>query len=186
MNIIDTSIKKPVTVIVLVALIVLFGVLSLTRLPYQLTPNVTQPEISITTLWPGATPYEIEREITQKQESEIKSTPSLTAYESTSSDNVAAITLTFKIGTDMNKALLEVSNKLNQVDRYPLNVQKPIISAAGENTSPVIWMGFIVDKGNERDIDSYKTFLDEQIKAKFERIEGVASIFESVAFAERM
>ena len=122
MNVIDLSIKRPIGVAVGVVLILMFGFVALYQLPYKLTPNVVQPEISVRTIWPGATPSEVERDIIDKQEEQLKSTPDLVAYESTASDNRAEITLTFKVGTDMNKALLEVSNKLSQVDRYPENV----------------------------------------------------------------
>ncbi len=177
MNIIDTSIKNPVSVVVGVVLILMFGLVALVGLPYKLTPNVVQPEIAVTTIWPGATPSEVERDIIDKQEEQLKSTPDLVDYESTASDNMAQITLTFEVGTDMNKALLEVSNKLNQVSRYPENVERPIIASAGANASPIIWMGFIANKGNTRDIDTYKTYLENNIKEKIERVKGVASIF---------
>lgn len=177
MNIIDLSIKKPVTIFVGVILILLFGMVALNKLPYQLTPSVTQPEIGVSTIWPGATPSEIERDIIDKQEEQLKSTPNLISYESTSSDNLAEITLTFSIGTDMTKALLEVSNKLNQVESYPENVLQPVISSAGSNASPVIWMGFIANEGNTKDIDTYKTYLENEVKEQFERIDGVASVF---------
>lgn len=60
MDLIKFSLKNPITIIVGVLMVVLFGVISLNKLPYQLTPNVAKPEIKITTVWPGATPYEIE------------------------------------------------------------------------------------------------------------------------------
>ena len=63
MDLIKFSIKNPVTIIVSVLIVVLFGFLSLSKLPYQLTPNVTKPEIKVTTVWPGATPYEIEKDV---------------------------------------------------------------------------------------------------------------------------
>lgn len=177
MNLIDLSIKKPVNIIVGVILILMFGFVALTQLPYQLTPNVVQPEIGVRTIWPGATPSEVERDIIDKQEEMLKSTPDLVAYEATASDNLAEITLTFSVGTDMNKALLEVSNKLNQVESYPENVQQPVIASAGANASPVIWMGFIANEGNNRDIDTYKTYLENEVKEQLERVKGVASIF---------
>ncbi|WP_455755738.1 efflux RND transporter permease subunit [Sulfurimonas sp.] len=177
MNFIDISIKKPVSVFVGIILILMFGMVALYNLPYKLTPNVIEPEIGVVTLWPGATPSEVERDIVEKQEEQLKSTPGLVDYEATASDNISEITLTFEVGTDMNKALLEVSNKLNQVDSYPENVEKPIIQSAGSNASPTIWMGFVVDKGNDRDIDTYLTYLDNEVKEQFERVNGVASIF---------
>ena len=177
MSLVDLSIKKPVIVVVGIALFILFGLLSLWQLPSQLTPNVIEPEISIRTTWPGATPSEIERDIIEKQEEYLKSTPGLLRYESLSADNMAEITLTFAIETDIDKALLEVSNKINQVDFYPENVEKPVISSAGSDASPVIYFGFISDKENKRDIDTYLTYLNNEIKEQFERLEGVASIF---------
>jgi len=186
MNFIDLSIKRPVSVVVVVVLIVMFGFVALIKLPYKLTPNVVQPEIGVRTIWPGATPSEVERDIIDKQEEQLKSTPDLVAYEATASDNMADITLSFEIGTDMNKALLEVSNKLSQVDRYPENVLKPIITSAGANASPVIWMGFVADEGNKRNIDTYKTFLENDIKEQLERVNGVASIFIPGGTKEQM
>ncbi|EDZ62274.1 RND family efflux transporter [Sulfurimonas gotlandica GD1] len=177
MNLIDISIKKPVSVFVGIVLIMMFGLVALTQLPYKLTPNVIEPEIGVVTLWPGATPSEVERDIVEKQEEQLKSTPGLVNYEATASDNLSEITLTFEVGTDMNKALLEVSNKLNQVDTYPENVQKPIIQSAGSNASPTIWMGFVANEGNDRDVDTYLTYLDNEVKEQFERVKGVASIF---------
>ncbi len=177
MNFIDISIKKPVSVFVGIVLILMFGMVALTQLPYKLTPNVIEPEIGVVTLWPGATPSEIERDIVEKQEEQLKSTPGLVNYEATASDNLSEITLTFEVGTDMNKALLEVSNKLNQVESYPENVEKPIIQSAGSNASPTIWMGFVVNEGNDRDVDTYLTYLDNEVKEQFERVPGVASIF---------
>ena len=177
MNFIDISIKKPVSVFVGVILILMFGMVALSQLPYKLTPNVIEPKIGVTTIWPGATPSEIERDIVEKQEEQLKSTPGLVDYKATASDNMSEITLTFEVSVDMNKALLEVSNKLNQVDNYPENVLKPIIQSAGSNASPTIWMGFVTDKGNSRDIDTYLSYLDNEIKEQFERVEGVASIF---------
>ena len=72
MKLVDTSIKKPVTVTVGVLLIVLFGILSLYRIPIQLTPNVDLPEVSIETRWEGASPVEVEREIIDVQEEQLK------------------------------------------------------------------------------------------------------------------
>lgn len=80
MDIINYSIKKPVTIIVGIILILMFGVIALGKLPYQLTPTVTQPELSVQTIWPGATPYEIERDLIEEQEEALKSTPGLVSY----------------------------------------------------------------------------------------------------------
>ena len=171
------SLLRPVVVTVGVLLILIFGLISQARLPRQLTPNVTQPEISIKTTWPGASPKEIERDIIQEQELVLKNTPGLVKYESKANDNSGSLTLTFSLGVDLNKAMLDVSNKLSEVDTYPENVEKPVIKATGESASPVIWTMLQTLEGNPIDIDHYKTYLENEVKEHYERIEGVAELF---------
>ena len=110
MNAIKFSIEKPVTILVGVILIILFGIIGLTRMPYQLSPNVIEPEITVTTTWTGATPYEVEREIIEEQEKVLKGIPGLVEMESASSNSQGTVTLRFSIGTDADDALLRVSN----------------------------------------------------------------------------
>lgn len=177
MDIIKYSLHKPVTITVAVILILMFGLLALQKLPLQLTPNVTEAKISIVTAWPGASPREIEQDIIEEQELVLKNTPGLIIYESKAQDNLGTITLTFKLGTNIDKALLEVSNKLTEVESYPLNVEKPIIKATGESSSPVIWTMLRTLPENPNDIDTYKTYLEDQVREHYERVPGVAELF---------
>lgn len=177
MNFIKLSIEKPVTVIVGIILVLLFGFIGLIGMPYQLSPEVTEPEITVTTVWPGATPYEIEREIIEEQEEVLKGIPGLIEMESSSFDNRGTITLRFRIGTDVDNALLRVSNKLNEVPSYPQNVEKPVINATGAAASPVIWMILRTAADNSNDVYSYKTYFENEIKQYLERVEGVADLF---------
>jgi HAE1 family hydrophobic/amphiphilic exporter-1 len=177
MDLIQLSIKKPVTVIVGVILIVLFGLIGLLRMPYQLSPDVSEPEIAVTTVWPGATPYEIEREIIEEQEEVLKGIPRLIDLESSSFNGQGSITLRFQIGTDVDDALLRVSNKLNEVPEYPENVEKPIINATGAATSPVIWMILRTSGDNPDHVYAYKTYFENEIRQYLERVEGVADLF---------
>ncbi len=174
MDIIKFSIKNPVTIIVSVLIVLMFGFLALDKLPYQLTPNVTKPEIKITTSWGGATPREVEREIIEEQETVLKSLNNLLEYESSAKDNYGEITLTFELGTNIQKALLDVSNKLNEVSSYPTNVDKPIIKTA--SASPIIWAMIQTTEGNSRHIDEYKTYFEDEIKSHIERVDGVADL----------
>ena len=73
--------------IVGVFFIALFGILSLLKIPVQLTPDVTRPQITVTTIWPGASPQEVEREIIEEQEEYLKSVEGLTRLTSESMDS---------------------------------------------------------------------------------------------------
>ncbi len=180
------SLLRPVVITVGILLILIFGLISQERLPRQLTPNVVEPEIAVNTLWPGASPKEIERDIIQEQELVLKNTPGLLKYESKASDNKGTLTLTFKLGIDINKAMLDVSNKLNEVDTYPENVEKPVIKATGESASPVIWTMLQTREGNTIDIDHYKTYLENEVREHYERIPGVAELFTRSGTADEM
>jgi HAE1 family hydrophobic/amphiphilic exporter-1 len=177
MNLIQFCIEKRVTVIVGVVFILLFGWLGLTRMPYQLSPTVVEPEISVTTNWQGATPYEVERDIIEEQEKVLKGIPGLIEMESTSSNSQGTVTLKFAIGTDLNSALLRVSNKLDEVPSYPENVEKPIITATGSATSPVVWMVLKTVEGNSASAYTYLTYFENYIRQYLERTPGVAELF---------
>ena len=177
MNVVKFSIEKPVTVIVGVILIILFGIIGLKRMPYQLSPTVIEPEISVTTTWSGATPYEVEREIIEEQEKVLKGIPRLVEMESASSNSRGSITLRFSIGTDPDDALLRVSNKLNEVPSYPENVDKPVITATGASTSPVIWMVLKTIEDNRQSPYQYRTYFENNIRQYLERTTGVADLF---------
>jgi HAE1 family hydrophobic/amphiphilic exporter-1 len=171
------SINDPVKIIVGVFIILLFGFIGFYRLPYQLSPSLEVPQITITTDWRGATPYEMEREIIEEQEKVFKGIPNLVEMESTSSNSRGSVTLKFKLGTDIDDALLRVSNKLNEVKSYPENVEKPVISATGAATSPIVWMMLKTTVDNPNSIYTYRTYFENEIKQYLERVEGVADLF---------
>jgi len=177
MDIVRFSIKKPVTILVGIILVVLFGVISLKTLPYQLSPTVVEPVITVSTTWRGATPYEMEREVIEEQEKTLKGIPGLTEMESEAFNGQSSISLTFKLGTNVDDALLRVSNKLNEVPSYPEGVDKPIINATGAATSPVIWIILKSNETNQRHIETYRTFFENEIRQHLERVEGVADLF---------
>ena len=118
MKLVDASIKNPITVVVGVILLVMFGLIALLRIPVQLTPNVDKAEITVNTDWPGASPQEVEREIVDEQEDVLKSVEGLIEMKSESFYGRGTVALKFQVGTDPNVALLKVSNNLNQVPEY--------------------------------------------------------------------
>jgi HAE1 family hydrophobic/amphiphilic exporter-1 len=177
MNFIKFSISKPVTVFVGVILLVLFGLIGIFRLPVQLTPDVETPQITVSTIWPGATPYEVEKDIVEEQEEVLKGIQRLTLMESSSFNSRSEITLTFEVDTDIDAALLRVSNKLNEVRSYPENVQKPVIEASGAQSSPVIWMILKTVNGPKLQINTYRTFFKNDVRQFIERVQGVGSLF---------
>ena len=169
------SLGNPVAVIVAGILVVIFGTLSLIRLPVQMTPEIERPEISVRTSWRASAPSEIESEIIEPQEDVLRSVPGLLRMSSSSSFGSGSIQMEFAIGTDMNRALIEVMNRLNQVPRYPIDANEPLISVGGSSFEKVIaWFAVNLKPGNERPIESYQDFLEENVITRLERVPGVS------------
>ncbi|CAN2040684.1 Multidrug resistance protein [Candidatus Magnetomoraceae bacterium gMMP-15] len=177
MDFIKFSITKPVSIVVGIILVVLFGLIGINKLPVQLTPDVETPKITVTTTWPGATPYEVEKDIIEEQEEVLKGIRGLTLMESSSFNSMGEITLTFEIGTNLDSALLRVSNKMNEVTSYPENVEKPIIDASGAKSSPVIWSVIKTISGEPIKVNNYRTFFENEVRQYLERVPGVGSLF---------
>jgi HAE1 family hydrophobic/amphiphilic exporter-1 len=175
MKIIDAAVRFPVTTAVGVIFLVLFGGLALFRIPVQLTPTVEEPEVNVSTVWPGASPQEIEREIVDEQEEQLKSLEGLLRMESSSSDSRGTINLTFPVGTDVDGALLRVSNRLEQVPSYPEDADKPVIATTDPNEGAIGWwlLRPTEEGGFQGDISTLYNFVDDTIKPAFERVPGV-------------
>jgi HAE1 family hydrophobic/amphiphilic exporter-1 len=175
MKLVEISIKKPVSVAVGVIFIILFGFIALFKIPVQLTPDVDKPTITVSTFWQGASPQEVETEIIREQEDELKTLDNLVEMTSESQDSNGSIVLEFAIGTDIDAAVVDVSNKLNQVEEYPNDVDRPVISTTDVRGSAMAWFILKPKEGNDVDIYEYHDFAEDFIKPRFERVSGVGS-----------
>ncbi|PAF47538.1 hypothetical protein BKH46_03680 [Helicobacter sp. 12S02634-8] len=171
--------KNPVVVCVGVIFLLLFGLLALSKMPYQLLPQVTRPIISVYTTYAGATPYEVEKEITDRQEKYLKNISGLHAMTSTSRDGMSVINLEFNIDTDMKLAFLNVSAKLDEVKGYPPNIEKPIIKTTGESIPIAVYLFVKTKKDNQEPIDHYQNFIYDEVIKYYERLSGVGEVYVS-------
>ena len=174
MNITRSCLDNPVALIVAIILALIFGSISLSRLPIQLTPELEEPEITVTTSWRAAAPNEVEAEIVEPQEDVLRGLPGLTEIRATANEGRGEINLTFAVETDMRRALVEVMNRLNQVPDYPDDADEPSISTVGQDARAIGWFIIKTVEGNERSIESYKDYVEEVVQSRFERVPGVA------------
>jgi HAE1 family hydrophobic/amphiphilic exporter-1 len=176
MKLVEKSLKYGVTVAVGVILILMFGLLSLFRIPVQLVPDVSQPELTVTTTWPGANPEEIERDIVEEQEKHLKSIVGLTEMKSLSQTGRAEVYLTFRTGANLQEILVRTSNALQQVSSYPEDVDEPIIKTVNVSDRPIGWFILQPLPGLEDKVNVYQfhDFAIDKIKTRFERIPGVS------------
>jgi HAE1 family hydrophobic/amphiphilic exporter-1 len=189
MSIVERSIRQPVTVSVVVLLLVIFGVLGLLRVPVQLTPDVDQPVITVTTRWFGASPEEIENEVIEEQEKVLKLVEGLRQMTSESSEGEGSVRLEFYVGVDKDRALNEVRDQLRQVAEYPAGVDEPVVEAVDRwSRDYIAWMlvrpiggkPLVLPEnrapGFDGDVTELQDFLEDEVRPLLERAEGVAQV----------
>ena len=176
MDLIRASITRPVAVISAVIMVVMFGLVALNEIPVQLTPDVRKPVIQLRTSWPGAAPAEIEREITNRQEEVLKGLSGLDEIRSRSRDGGSSITLEFAIGTNMDKALLLVANRLDRVGGYPSEANEPTIDTSGSEDNPIAWIIMRRAEGNTTPVHHFGNYVEDVVRDRLERVPGVSAV----------
>ena len=174
MKLIAFCIRYPVSVIVGVILAMLFGVISLTRIPLQMTPTIDRPEVSVETTYTGAAPQEVENEIVDRQEEKLTSIQNLREMVSTSYEGRGMVTLRFDWDVNKDVARLEVSEKLDLVQDIPPDVERPVIRAiSSDEETPIAWI--VVHTA--RDINEVRLEAEDVIQPRLERVEGVGAVW---------
>ena len=176
MNLIRLAIDRPIAVAAAMIMIVLFGLIALQSIPIQLAPDVDRPVISITTVWPGAAPAEVERELLNRQEEQMSGIAGLKSLTGSADLGRSRLTLEFSVGTDMDKALLLVANRLDRVSGYPDEVRQPTLDTAGSEDSPIAWFNITRVDGNETPVHEFGDFAEDVVKNRLERVNGVGII----------
>ncbi|MFQ5984876.1 MAG: efflux RND transporter permease subunit [Alphaproteobacteria bacterium] len=176
MDLVRLAITRPIAVVAGVLMIVVFGLLALSTIPIQLSPDVRKPVITLRTDWRGGAPAEVEREIVVRQEEVLKGLEGLTEISSSAADGRAEITLEFHVGQDMNRALLLVSNRLNRVTGYPEEMDEPTLKSAAAEETAIAWFILRRAPGNESPIYSYGDFAEDVVRDRLERALGVAEV----------
>ena len=126
----EAIVKRGLLLTITVLVVCVLGTLAVLRIPVQMIPDLEVRNITVRTIWPGATPQDIEKEILIEQEEYLRDVPGLQRMVSTASTGAARVRLQFPFGTDINQTLVRVSNALSQVSSYPLSVREPRIYAS--------------------------------------------------------
>lgn len=172
-SLIRIAIERPVAVVAVVLMVVMFGIVALVNIPIQLAPDVNRPIITVTTNWFGAAPAEIEREIINRQEDELRGLEGLESMISRAEDGRGRIELEFSPGNDMDKALLLVANRLDRVGDYPDEADEPTFQTSGSEDNAIAWAVILRNEGNETPIHTFGDFAEDFVKARIERIPGI-------------
>ena len=142
MSVPRTSTQRPVAVWMLFLAIVLLGGISYARLPIDLLPDVSYPRLVIYTLYEEVAPAEVERRITEPIEGAAAAVPGVERVTSTSRYGVSLVTLRFAWGTDMDFAMLNTRERLDNIrDELPETAERPRILRVDPESEPIMVLG---------------------------------------------
>ena len=142
MKLSDLAIKRPVTTVIMVLLVVLLGVIAFNRVHVDLLPNITLPVAVVITNYEGVGPEEIETMVTRPIESAVATVTNISNLSSSSSTGSSIVMVEFNWGTDMDMATLDMREKIDLVEGYlPDGVSKPIIVQFDPSMLPIMQLG---------------------------------------------
>ena len=169
------SIRRPVAVAMGFVAVVMLGVLSITRLPIDLLPDVAYPKLVVYTSYPDVAPAEVERFVTEPIERQVSAVPGVERVESVSREGVSLVTLRFGWGTDMDFAALNVREKLDVLRNaegggLPETSERPLVLRTDPTSEPIM----AVSVTGREDLWSLKELAESVIKRRFEQVDGIA------------
>lgn len=173
MNPVRFSIERPHTVAVVVILAVLFSVLAWRRIPVQLKPTVDSPMITVSTLYRGASPVEVEEQITRPIEDLLQGVDGLQELSSSSVEGMSTVALEYTWGIDKERALVDVVNKLSQLQALPPDAEEPVVALTGPlDREMAMW----ITSNSPYPADRVRQIVADDVEPMLERAEGVADL----------
>lgn len=168
------SVKKPYTVIVGIVLVIILGVVSLSKMSTDLLPSMNLPYAIVVTSYAGASPEQVESVVTQPIEAAMASTSNIKNISSQSSNNMSMVVLEFEQTANMDSVTVEMRESLDQISGYwPDEVGNPIIMKLNPDMLPIMIAAVEVEDMDNIEICEYT---EKDLIPEIESVEGVASV----------
>ena len=174
MKLTDFSVERPVTVLMIALIIVVLGGLFFSKLGLDLLPDIKYPMVSVVTTYPGVASEDIEELLTKPIEDVVSTIKGVKSVKSFSQEGLSVVMVEFNWGTDLDLAAQDVRDKLDLIqDFLPGDADKPLVVKLDVGAMPVLGYGV-----TSKSLDTLKLrhLLEDNIKDKLERLDGVASV----------
>jgi HAE1 family hydrophobic/amphiphilic exporter-1 len=173
MKLAEISIKRPTIIIVLFIVLILGGIYSYSSLSYELIPKFEINTISVSTVYPGASPGEVENTVTQKVEDAVSSLENIKKVESKSYESLSVVSISLKPDADVNYSLNEAQRKINAIVKdLPDGIDPPSITKFSLSDLPIITIGATA----KMDEIAFYDLIDKKIQPLLSRVAGVAQV----------
>ena len=179
MRLSERSMQNPAAVAAAAAIILLFGILALLRLPIQLLPDTRRPELFVNASWREAAPAEIEEALIEPIEETMRGLPGLVEMRSESNRGRGGVGLTFEVGTDMTRVMLDVVSRLNTLPPLPPDADEPQVFG-GDNWQTNNAASLLVRPVAGHSIPdiavAHQTLMEEVVEPRLARVPGVSRV----------
>ncbi|MDR2269489.1 MAG: efflux RND transporter permease subunit [Sphingobacterium sp.] len=173
MSIAEVAVKRPLLIIVIFTVLIMFGMLSYTKLNYKLLPNIEVATVSVSTVYPGASAGEVETAVTKKLEDAFSSVEGLEQISSISQEGVSQITIQLKSGTNVDQAERNIQRKADQImNDLPKNIDKPSVNKINLEEAPVIRAGVTSTLAPKALYD----LVDQDLRPILQNVSGVGQV----------
>jgi len=168
----EFPVKRPVTIIMMMLIVLVLGGISLSRLTVDLMPQIKFPNVSVVTTYSGVAPEEIEKSLTRPLESAVRNVPGIKNVTSSSVEGASLITAEFPWGTNLDEASAAIRDRIGMVKKYlPDGIDEPLVLKIDISQIPVLFLSL----SGPQNISELKRMADDEIVPKLERVDGVAS-----------
>jgi multidrug efflux pump len=175
MKLSEISIQRPVLATVMSLAILLFGVISFTRLPVREYPDVESPIVSVTTIYRGASPQTVETEVTDVIEEQLSTIEGVKLITSSSREQGSVITVEFNLNRKVDEAANDVRDRISRIrGQLPPTVDDPIVAKQDVNAQPIIWLSVNGEGFNTLELTEVANNI---LSEKLQRLEGVGAVF---------
>ncbi|NLN87144.1 MAG: efflux RND transporter permease subunit, partial [Syntrophomonadaceae bacterium] len=175
MKIVDFAIKRPVTMIIAVAVVLILGIFTWSKLVVDLFPEMKLPIAAVVTTYPGTGPEEVESRVTELVEGAVNTVGGIESLESVSSAGSSMVIASFSWGTDIDNAVIEMREQLSLIEGFlPEGAEAPMVIKMDPNMMPIMQVG--LEGGDKITLGQLQAMAEDKIKPRLERIPDVAQV----------
>lgn len=177
------SVKKPVTILMCIMIVIVLGIYSLTKQSLGLFPEMNLPYVVVVTPYVGASAEEVTEKVTSVVESQVTSMNNFSSVQSTSSSNYSVVIVEFNDGTNMDTVMIDLRTKLDNIE-FPEGTTKPTILKVSPDMLPVMTVSVSMENDEidpEQSFIKTTQFVENELITRLNRVEGVAEVSMSGA-----
>src|SRR5688572_5942423 len=168
------SIQRPVLATMMNLVLILFGIIGLSRLPVRELPDIDPPIVSVTTVYSGANAQVVGTDVTERLEEQINDIEGIKTLSSESREGVSVITIEFDLSRDIDIAAQDESDRVSRVrGNLPEDILEPVIAKQDADAQPIIWTSLNSERYSTLELT---TIAERQIKPRLQGVAGVSSV----------